>query len=960
MALTGRDTMYQEAFEAIPSTLAILDQNGVILDVNDAWIKFGAENGLEMADAAVGTNYLKVCDASSLPEAHEVARGIRSVLDGQRSIYTHVYPCHSPEVRRWFQMQVTAFDEGRRAVLIHEDVSTYKLAEDYMREQAEFTQALLTNSPDSIQVLSLEGTVLWINERGRLALETHQIGPMEAVSGSGLWSEESQPKIQQALEGVRRGEVAHVEAASLTLQGAFRFWDIVMTPLRDATGTPAQILVTARNLTDLQNARQEAAQKAAQMTAILSRIEEAFLAIDTEWRLTYLNPSAEQIVQRSAADLLGHVIWELFPDALDSEFHQQASAAIQSQGKGEFETFYAPLNVWLRLKIYAHSTGLTVLMQNITGKKAEEQAQGDRNAILEMTVQGKPLSEILHRVATMVEAQVPDYVCAVLLRQRGRLAVYAAPSLPPEVRLALNGAPDHDGICGPAVLNGEVLMVEDLTTDPAYADWQMVLLPHQLRACVSLPVKDGGQSVLGAMTLFAKSPGVLPPEVLRVLDKARHLTAVAVEHHHLTEQLKYQALHDALTGLANRQLFEESLQRALDAAQHVGGELAVLFIDVDNFKSVNDSLGHEAGDQVLREIASRLKGCVQHGDTVARISGDEFTVILPFASESDALEVARQITEVLSDPMHVVDRQIKVSASIGITLTPEGGSDPEMLHRTADLAMYHAKSRKMSFAVFRSEMNRRAYERFQLTSFLRQAAEHNDFELHYQPLIRLFDGQLTGVEALVRWQHEELGAVSPERFIPLAEETGLIESIGAWVLKEACRQGVLWQAQGHSQLRVAVNVSALQFERRNFVETVARCLEETGFPAEQLELELTERVIMRQVEESVWRMRQLRDLGVWISVDDFGTGYSSLSYLPRLPINILKIDRSFVTGLSETSPTFPVVQAILSLARSLHLEAIAEGIETNEELSVLKHLGCDLGQGHFFGRAKPASRTRLL
>ncbi|MFD1733446.1 EAL domain-containing protein [Deinococcus malanensis] len=692
------------------------------------------------------------------------------------------------------------------------------------------------------------------------------------------------------------------------------------------------------------------------MTSILSRIEEAFFAIDTEWRLTYLNPSAERLVQRPAAELIGHVIWDLFPDAMDSEFHQLARAAIESQGKGEFETHYAPLNVWLRLKIYAHSGGLTVLMQNISATKAEEQAQQDRNAILEMTVQGRPLPDILHQVALMVEAQAPEHVCAVLLRHRGRLSVYAAPSLKAELRLALNGVAEQEGFCGSAVLGGDPVTVEDFATDPSSTGWRVVLAPYELRACVSLPIKDGRQTVLGAITLFAKAPGTFAQEVLRALDKARHLAAVAIEHHHLAEQLRYQAQHDTLTGLANRQLFEEALHRALDAARHVEGELGVLFIDVDNFKSVNDSLGHEAGDQVLQEIARRLRQCVQHGDTVARISGDEFTMILPFAAEADALEVARRITEALSHPFQVLDREIRVSASIGITLTPEGGGDPETLHRSADLAMYHAKTRKTNFAVFRSEMNRRAYERFQLSSFLRQAAEHNSFELHYQPQVRLSDGLQTGVEALVRWHHHELGPVSPERFIPMAEETGLIESIGTWVLGEACRQGVVWQSQGHPRLRVAVNVSALQFERKNFVETVARCLQETGFPAEQLELELTERVVMRQVEESVWRMRQLRDLGVWISVDDFGTGYSSLSYLPRLPINILKIDRSFVSGLSETSPTYPVVQAILGLARSLNLEAIAEGIETTDELRVLRQLGCDLGQGICSaGRSLPAA-----
>ena len=308
-------------------------------------------------------------------------------------------------------------------------------------------------------------------------------------------------------------------------------------------------------------------------------------------------------------------------------------------------------------------------------------------------------------------------------------------------------------------------------------------------------------------------------------------------------------------------------------------------------------------------------------------------------------------------PFVIAEREIYLSASIGISLTPEGGRDGETLQRNADLAMYHAKSHKLDLAVYETMMGRRAYDRFQLLSYLRRAAEMNELELLYQTQVQLADRRVIGVEALLRWNHPQLGVMSPLDFIPLAEETGLIISIGEWALKEACRQGMRWRRAGHPPVRIAVNVSPVQFQHAGFAEMVAACLQETGLPSGQLELELTERLVMHDVETSVERMRQLRRLGVSISIDDFGTGFSSLGYLVRLPINLLKIDRSFVSGLSPTSTNFPVVKAILDLAHSLQLGVIAEGIETPAECQALEHLGCALGQGYLFARPRPASQV---
>ncbi|THF69176.1 EAL domain-containing protein, partial [Deinococcus sp. Arct2-2] len=326
----------------------------------------------------------------------------------------------------------------------------------------------------------------------------------------------------------------------------------------------------------------------------------------------------------------------------------------------------------------------------------------------------------------------------------------------------------------------------------------------------------------------------------------------------------------------------------------------------------------------------------------------------PYSDRVKATQPAKVFVGTLATRFLVGNRELYMMASVGISVIPEGGNDAESLQLTADLAMYRAKSRKTGFAVFEREFNRRSHERFELANALRTALALNQFEVYYQPLVRLDDQWLIGVEALLRWYHPRLGRIPPHQFIPVAEETGLILEIGEWVLRTACLQGVRWLQEGFPPVRIAVNVSAVQFENPDFEETVARCLETTGFPAGLLELELTERVVMSTPETSAVQMKRLRALGLSIAIDDFGTGYSSLSYLARLPINILKVDRSFVTGLSETSANYLIVKAIMGLAEGLQLLTVAEGIETRAELDLLRDLGCHRGQGYLFARPSSA------
>ncbi|WP_205231454.1 EAL domain-containing protein [Azospira oryzae] len=415
------------------------------------------------------------------------------------------------------------------------------------------------------------------------------------------------------------------------------------------------------------------------------------------------------------------------------------------------------------------------------------------------------------------------------------------------------------------------------------------------------------------------------------------------------------AYFDELTGLPNRTLLHDRVSQCLAAAEREQETLALLFIDLDNFKTVNDSLGHFTGDRLLQSVAQRLKGCVRDSDTVSRLGGDEFVVVLADAQLDGASQVARKIIDRVGQPFVIDGHQLTVTPSIGISLFPHDARDFQSLLKNADTAMYQAKeSGRNAYQFFTAEMNVLAFERLVLENALRQAVERQEFVLHYQPQVDMGSGRVIGAEALVRWLHPELGMVPPARFIPVAEDSGLIGAIGDWVLYEACRQNRAWQEAGLPPIPVAVNLSAVQLRQSELHESVAELLRRTGLESRYLELELTERTVMEDAEATVRCLRRLDEMGVMLSIDDFGTGYSSLSYLKRFPIDKLKIDQSFVRDIVADADDQAIAVAIISMGHSLRLRVIAEGVETAEQLEILHRHGCDEAQGFHFGRPMPA------
>jgi diguanylate cyclase (GGDEF)-like protein len=464
----------------------------------------------------------------------------------------------------------------------------------------------------------------------------------------------------------------------------------------------------------------------------------------------------------------------------------------------------------------------------------------------------------------------------------------------------------------------------------------------------------------GEIWVRRKDGKVIPlwVSINRVTDKARRPRSYVAVFNDISElkqtqaKIEHQAFHDPLTDLPNRSLFTDRLDQSLRRARRSGERLAMLYLDLDRFKNINDSMGHTVGDRLLRAVAERLRARTRASDTVARLGGDEFVILLPqIANPSDVFATAERVLRGFHEPFSIREREFFVTASIGIGVYPEDGDSCVALVRNADLAMYHAKRLGGDrFQLFSSEMHEDVIQRVQLENHLRRALELRQLNLCYQPMVDAATGCLTGAEALLRWDHPDMGAVSPMRFIPLAEETGLIFPIGEWVLQHACRQAKVWQQRGLAGIYASVNVSARQLTDSGFPGHLSRILTEAGIGGDALTIEITENTLMSASGQAVAMLRDLKDTGVRISIDDFGTGYSSLSYLKRFPIDTLKIDRSFVVDLPHDRESVAIARSIVALAKNLGLQVLAEGVENRSQLEFLTAAGCDKIQGFYFSR----------
>ena len=621
-------------------------------------------------------------------------------------------------------------------------------------------------------------------------------------------------------------------------------------------------------------------------------------------------------------------------------------------------------SAWLHRQVVRVEDGVVVMMRDISARKHAEVRRAEQNRVLEMIATSTPLAEVLSYMVRLLESQITGAVCAALLcDDDGRhLKLGAAPSLPERYGKQIRGSligPDA-GPSGRAIHWRQPVYVPDVTQDELLSAQMESCGVHGYGACWAQPILSHDGSALGALTLFVRYPHEPTADEAQAIAMATRISGIAIERSQAEQRIRHMANHDALTGLPNRTLLSDRLNQVLLHAQRYQRGVTVVFIDLDNFKLINDSLGHRAGDNLLKTIADRMVRCVRRTDTVVRLGGDEFVVVLfDQVQEAGGIRATiEKIRDTIREPVDLNDQNYQVTCSMGLASYPNDGVDAETLLMNADAAMYRAKEMgRNNYQLYTSEMNIKVHEKLRLQEQLRHALANEEFRLVFQPQVDLRTETIFGVEALLRWDHPIEGLVSPTTFIPLAEETGLIVPIGDWVLHTACRQNKAWQNAGLPPMTISVNVSARQFLQKEWVGRVAHALAVSGLDAQYLELELTESLIMQDLDGAIATMTQLQAMGVRLSVDDFGTGYSSLSALKHFPIVRLKIDQSFVRELPDGEDNRAIARAVISLGRQLNLKVIAEGVETEKQLNFLRDNDCHEIQGYHY--SKPVTPREL-
>jgi diguanylate cyclase (GGDEF)-like protein/PAS domain S-box-containing protein len=581
-----------------------------------------------------------------------------------------------------------------------------------------------------------------------------------------------------------------------------------------------------------------------------------------------------------------------------------------------------------------------------------------QHRVLDAMAHESPLQSIMDLVCREIERILPECLTSILcIDDRNTLYPLASPSLPASYSQAIQGLPIGDcvGSCGTAAFRGEEVLAFDMQTDPLWADYMDLILPLSVKSCWSIPIKSTTGRVLGTLGFYHKTnhtPSSFERQLVNIIIP---LCALAMEREESRTHIRQLAFYDSLTELPNRALLHAESERALQDARRNKTNLAVLFIDLDRFKQVNDSLGHPAGDVLLRLIADRLNHNRQHLDIVGRLSGDEFVVVLPQCDSTKISNIIEEVKQAISQPCNLNGVTLVPSASIGVSLFPNDGHDMGTLLHRADMAMYQAKSLgRGNYSFYSHALNQSVQERHSLESALRTVLETKGLQLHYQPQINLKDGSLYGVEALARWHHAQWGEISPARFVPVAEECGLMVELGYWAIRQACWQLSQWRSQGLCVPAISVNLSPTSFHRLDLPNMIGQTLRDNGLAPKDLTLEITENILVDTNPTIMKTIQAVHGLGIRLSMDDFGTGYSSLSYLRRLPIQELKLDRSFVKDIEHDHTSQTLSSAVIRIGESLQLTVVAEGIETLSQHNMLKNLGYHVAQGYLHARPMEA------
>jgi diguanylate cyclase (GGDEF)-like protein/PAS domain S-box-containing protein len=891
---------------------------------------------------------------------------------------------------RWIEMVATDHrdDPAVGGIVTNARDITHRVeADDAIRASEERLRALVANISDVVSVIGADGAPMYASPT------------MEQVYGykDGEWPEgqsifdivhpDDRDRVIELWEGARtsRGQFRPLEIRVRRGDGSWMYIEVIANNLLDDPHVNG-IVVTSRDITE-----RKAAEAALLGSEALLRESEAryrgVLDDQTELVCRYRPDATLTFVNRAFAEFFGcnndALAGVKLVDLRPASESPRVLERLQSFSAGDSVRTHIEREVsldgslrWYQWtdRAFVDVSGEVVEYQSvghdITDQRRAAEFTADQAKILEQVARGVPLAQTLTTVAAALEGHFPRFSCAIMLLDPSgsTLRIGAAPTLAPGFLEVLQTASTSPmaGACLAAADLREPVFVRAIATDERWIDHRELAGAHELHAAWSIPIvaSDGG-AVLGTLNVFVGEPRLPDAEQRQVFNLLAQLASTAIERKAFEETLVHQSMHDPLTGLPNRLLFIDRLGQAIARCRRTKSTVGVAFLDLDRFKNLNDSLGHDAGDELLVEVAERLASVIRPGDTVARFGGDEFTVLCedlaPDSARELAVEISQRLLATVISPMVVRGTEMFVGASVGIALTASGDELPEELLRDADAALHHAKeSGRGRVDVFDDQMRTRVVAAHATENALHRALERGEFRLFYQPIVSLSDARCVGAEALIRWQHPERGLIAPAEFIPLAEETGQIVEMGGWVLEEAARHAARWQLEHPEPFQVAINLSARQLVEPGLADRVTEVMALTGVHPSSLCFEITESVLMDDAETVLDVISRVRSLGVQFAIDDFGTGYSSLGYLKRFSVDSVKIDRSFVSGLGTDPGDKAIVSAVIGLAHALGLRVTAEGVETEEQLLALIDLDCDEAQGYFFSPPQPASDLRGL
>jgi diguanylate cyclase (GGDEF)-like protein/PAS domain S-box-containing protein len=989
-ALRESEERFRSLVQDSTDMITIVEADGRVTYRSPSASRFiGLEPG-EMSDAPPDLGLFE----EDRPGVHAALVRVREQAGASETV-RYRFERHDGELR-WIEMIATnhlADDAVRGIVTNCRDITDRVEAEQSVRESEERMRALLANISDVISVIDAEGGLRYSSPSA------------ERIYG---YKGEEWPDGRHIFEAVHpddRQRVFELWNGSLSTPGEFRpleirlrkgdgswmYTEVIANNLLDDPAVNG-IVVTSRDITRRKESEEALVASEARLRdsearyrAIVDDQTELVCRYLPDASLTYSNRAFAEFFGSTSDDLAGVKLLDLRPASERTrtiEWLDTFSSGDEVRTHVEREVAVDGSVRWYQWtdRAFTNDAGEIVEFQSVGHDVTEQRRSADfavhQAKILEQVARGVPLDETLLTIARALEDQFPRFSCAIMLvdeadadlGEGATLRGAVAPTLATRVFESLFGTPIAASSCsnGAAAYSREPVYVADVTTDDRWVDHREIVLAHGLRAAWSVPIlaADGG-AVLGTLDVFVSEPRLPDDEHRRIFLLLAQLASIAIERKAFEGRLAHQSMHDPLTGLPNRLLFLDRLNQAIARCRRSQTSVGVAFLDLDRFKNVNDSLGHDAGDELLVQVARKLESVIRPGDTVARFGGDEFSVLcedLPNETARDqTLEIADRLLSAVLRPLVVRGTEMFVGASIGIAMATSGDERSEELLRDADAAMSHAKDAgRGRVEVFDDAMRARALTAHATENALHRALQRGEFRIFFQPIVSLSDARCVGAEALVRWQHPERGLLAPAEFIPLAEETGLVVQIGWWVLEEAARNVARWQLEQAEPFSVSINLSARQLVQPDLADRVAGVIAETGVQPSSLCFEITESVLMDDAETVLDVITRVRELGVQFAIDDFGTGYSSLGYLKRFPVDSVKIDRSFVTGLATDPGDAAIVSAVIGLAHALGLRVTAEGVETQDQLSSLIALECDEAQGYFFSPPQPAPDLRSL